>query len=217
MRFLGICPGVNRQDKQAIDDLFQHLNQTAVQGGPRDPQAEALIQQHFQQGSPGLLYHMAQTLVGQQGALRQMRAQLADCQQQLQQGGFLRGWRRGGQQGYGGYGGYGPPPYQQPYGWQQSGGGGFLAGAGQIALGVGGGILAAEALSNLFSGEPLFGGDRDYDDHGDYDRDDGGDRDDRQDYDDRDGGQDNDGQDYGDGGYQDMGYDGGGFDDQGGW
>jgi len=215
VRFLGISPRVNQQDKQAIDDLFQHLNQIAAQGGPRDPQAEALIQQHFQQGSPGLLYHMAQTLVGQQGALRQMRAQLADCQQQLQrsgsQGGFTRGWQGGGQQGYGGSGAYGPPPYQQPYGWQRSGGG-FLAGAGQIALGVGGGILAAEALSNLFSGEPLFGGDRDYDDRGDYDRDDRGDQDDSQDYDDRDGGQD-----YSDGGYQDTGYDDGGFDDQGGW
>jgi uncharacterized protein len=210
---------VNQQDKQAIDDLFQHLNQTAAQEGPRDRDAEALIQRHVQQGPPGLLYHMAQTLVGQQGALRQMRAQLADCQQQLQQsgsqGGFLRGWRGGGPQGYGGYGGY-APPYQQPSGWQRGGGGGFLAGAGQIALGVGGGILAAEALGNLFSGEPLFGGDRD-DDRGDYD-----DRDDRDGdqagYDDRDGGQD-----YGDGGYQDTGYDdgggfdGGGFDDGGGW
>jgi hypothetical protein len=213
---------VNQQDKQAINDLFQHLNQTAAQGGPRDRDAEALIQQHVQQGPPGLLYHMAQSLVGQQGALRQMRAQLADCQQQLQQsgsrGGFLRGWRGGGAQDYGGYGGYGPP-YQQPSGWQRGGGGGFLAGAGQIALGVGGGILAAEALGNLFSGEPLFGGDRDYDDRGDYD-----DRDDRGDYDDRGGDQDygDGGQDYGDGGYQDMGYDdggfdGGGFDDGGGW
>jgi uncharacterized protein len=214
---------VNQQDKQAIEDLFQHLNQTVAQGGPRDRDAEALIQQHVQQGPPGLLYHMAQTLVGQQGALRQMRAQLADCQQQLQQsgsqGGFLRGWRGGGQRGYGGYGGYGPPPYQQPSGWQRGGGGGFLAGAGQIALGVGGGILAAEALGNLFSGEPLFGGDRDYDDRGDSD--DRGDGDDRGDSDDRGGDQDyGDGgyQDYGDGGYQDTGYDdGGGFDDGGGW
>jgi uncharacterized protein len=228
---------VNQQDKQAIEDLFQHLNQTAAQGGPRDRDAEALIQQRVQQGSPGLLYHMAQTLVGQQGALQQMRAQLADCQQQLQQsgsqGGFLRGWRGRGQQGYGGPGGYGGygPPYQQPSGWQRGGGGGFLAGAGQIALGVGGGILAAEALGNLFSGEPLFGGDRDDDRGDDGDRDDrdddrddrggDGDRDGDQGYDDR--GQDYGGQDYGDGGYQDMGYDdgggfdGGGFDDGGGW
>jgi hypothetical protein len=138
---------------------------------------------------------MAQTLVGQQAALRQLRAQLADCQQQLQQSGWP------GQQGYAGYG----PPYRQPAGWQRTGGQGFLAGAGQIALGVGGGILAAEALSNLFAGDGLFGGERDYD-RGDYDNrpDDGGQGD-------------------GDGGYDggagyngDGGYDGGDF-DGGGW
>ena len=188
---------MNQQDQQAIDDLFQHLYQSAAQAGPRDPKAEASIQQHIRQGPPGLLYQMAQTLVGQQAALRQFRAQLADCQQQLQQSGspagFAQpGWRGVGQQGYG-------PPYQQPSGWRRSGGQGFLAGAGQMALGVGGGILAAEALSDLFSGGGLFGGDRDDYDDRDYDR---GDYDDRQD----DGGQ----------GGNDGGYDGGGFDD-GGW
>src|SRR5690348_15571929 len=158
----GIWLRVNQQDQHAIDDLFRHLYRTAAQGGPRDRQAEARIQQHIQQGPPGLLYHMAQTLVGQQAALRQLRAQLADCQQQLRQvgspAGFAQPGRGAGQQRYGGY----PPPYQQSPGWQRSGGQGFLAGAGQIALGVGGGILAAEALNDLFSGGGLFGGDRDY-------------------------------------------------------
>ena len=214
---------MNQQDKQAIDDLFQHLSQSAAQAGPPDPEAEARIQQHVQQGPPGLLYHMAQTAVGQQAALRQLRAQLADCQQQLRQsgspGGFAQpGWRGAGPQGYGGYG----PPYQQPSGWQRSGGQGFLAGAGQIALGVGGGILAAEALSSLFSGDGLFGGDRDdygdRDDHGDRDDYGGQDNDRGGDYDDR---RDDGGQDDGNGGYADYddgggGFDGGGFDD-GGW
>src|SRR5262244_625085 len=194
----GACGGiwlrVNQQDQRAIDDLFEHLHQSAAQAGPRDPEAEARIDQRIQQGPPGLLYHMAQTAVGQQAALRQLRAQLADCQQQLRQsgspGGFAQpGWRGAGPQGYGGYG----PPYQQPSGWQRSGGQGFLAGAGQIALGVGGGILAAEALSSLFAGDGLFGDDRD--DYGDRDYDQA-DRDDRQD----DGGQDGGGQDGGDGG-----------------
>jgi len=207
--FRGICPGVNQQDQQAIDDLFQHLYQSAGQAGPPDPGAEARIQQHIQQGPPGLTYQMAQTLVGQQAALRQLRAQLADCQQQLRQTGSPR------QPGYRGSG----PPYQQPSGWQQPGGQSFLAGAGQIALGVGGGILAAEALSNLFAGGALFGDDRD---DGGGQGDDRGDNDDRQD----DGGQDdgspdNGGPDngggYDDGGYDTGGYDGGGFDDGGGW
>ena len=208
--FRGICPGVNQQDQQAIDDLFQHLYQSVAQAGPPDPGAEARIQQHIQQGPPGLTYQMAQTLVGQQAALRQLRAQLADCQQQLRQTGSPR------QPGYRGSG----PPYQQPSGWQQPGGQSFLAGAGQIALGVGGGILAAEALSNLFAGGALFGDDRDG--YGGGQGDDRGDNDDRQD----DGGQDdgspdNGGPDngggYDDGGYDTGGYDGGGFDDGGGW
>ena len=200
---------MNQQDQQAIDDLFQHLYQSVAQAGPPDPGAEARIQQHIQQGPPGLTYQMAQTLVGQQAALRQLRAQLADCQQQLRQTGSPR------QPGYRGSG----PPYQQPSGWQQPGGQSFLAGAGQIALGVGGGILAAEALSNLFAGGALFGDDRG---DGGGQGDDRGDNDDRQD----DGGQDdgspdNGGPDngggYDDGGYDTGGYDGGGFDDGGGW
>jgi hypothetical protein len=101
---------VNQQDQQAIDDLFRHLYRTAAQGEPRDRQAETRIQQHIQQGPPGLLYHMAQTLVGQQAALRQLRAQLADCQQQLRQGGSPAGFAQPGRQGAGqqGYGGYAP-------------------------------------------------------------------------------------------------------------
>jgi uncharacterized protein len=181
---------VNQQDQQAIDDLFQHLYRSSAQSGPPDPEAEARIQQHLRQGPPGLLYQMAQTLVGQQAALRQLRSQLADAEQQLRQGGYA------GQQAYGGYG----QPSQQRSGWG-AGGQGFLAGAGQIALGVGGGILAAEALSNLFGGGGLFGDDRDdYNDGGDYG--------------DRGGGSQDDGGQY-DGGGQ---YEGnGGFDDGGGF
>ena len=192
---------MNQQDQQAIDDLFQHLYRSAAQAGPADPEAEARIQEHIRRGPPSLLYQMAQTLVGQQAALRQLRTQLADCQQQLQQS------RSPGRPDY-------APPYQQqqPSAWQRSGGQGFLAGAGQIALGVGGGILAAEALTSLFEGDGLFGGDRDdYDDRGDHD--DQGDYDDRQDDGGQDGGYDNGGNGYDDGG----GFDGGGFDDGGGW
>lgn len=191
----GYLAPVNQQDRQAIDDLFQHLYQSATQAGSPDPEAEARIGEHIRQGPPSLPYQMAQTLVGQQAALRQLRTQLVDCQQQLRQSGSPD------RPGYG-------PPYQQPSGWQRSGGQGFLAGAGQIALGVGGGILAAEALTSLFEGDGLFGGDRDdYDDRGDYDdrHDDGG-------QDDGDGGYDG-----GDGGYDGGGFEGGGFDDGGGW
>jgi uncharacterized protein len=191
---------VNQQDRQAIDDLFQHLNQSAAQAGPRDREAEARIRQHVQAGPPGLLYEMAQRLVGQQAALRQLRAQLDQCQQQLRQGGSPAGFAQPGWQGAApqGYGGYGPPPYQQ-----RSGGQSFLAGAGQIALGVGGGILAADAIGSLLGGGGLFGGGQDeYVEQNVYvDQDDDGQGHDDSAYDDSGG--------YDDGGDFD---DGGGFD-----
>jgi hypothetical protein len=216
----GIRIRVNRQDQQAIDDLFQHLNSSAAQAGPRDPQAEARIHQHLQRDPDGLTYQMAQTLVGQQAALRQLRAQLADAQQQLQHRGRWAGFgrRAAAQPVYGGYG----PGYQQPAVYQQSGGGGFLSGAGQIALGVGGGILAAEALGDLFSGGGgLFGGGYNDDRAFDQGYEDG--RQDQEGYDDNrqdDNSQNYDNAQYDDGGGYDGGgggFDGGGFDDGGGW
>jgi hypothetical protein len=147
---------VNQQDQQAIDDLFRHLYQTAQQTGPRDQEADALIKRYVQQGPPGLLYQMAQTLVAQQYTLNKLRSQLASNQQQ---GGAPAGFAppRGS-----GYQGYGQPQYQQP-GWQQPGraGGGFLAGAGQLALGIGGGILGAEVLTSIFDVAGGLFGDRD--------------------------------------------------------
>jgi hypothetical protein len=202
---------VNQQDQQAIEELFKHLYQETAQAGQRDAAADALIQRYVTQAPPGLLYEMAQRLVAQQYTINQLRSQLAA----QQQGGAPAGFAPPPGAGY--QPGYGPPQYQQPgayqqRGWQQPGrpGGGFLAGAGKLALGIGGGILGAEVLTSIFDdvGNMFDGG-----------------RDDRQ-YDDgfRDGftAGDDDGRDQGgypdqgDGGYDDGGYDNGGFDDGGG-
>ena len=162
---------MNPQEQQMIESLFQRLTQAAPQAGPRDPEAEALIQQRFQ-ALPGAAYYMAQTLLMQERALQQAEARLA----------------AGG--GAAGGGSFLPPtaapygqPYQQPYSpphpyappQQQGGGmGGFLAGAGKVALGVGGGILVADAVMGL--GHELFGGGG-YQQQG-FDYDQGQDRDD---------------------------------------
>ena len=200
---------MNQQDQQAIDQLFQHLYQATAQAGPRDSAAEALIQRYIKQAPPGLLYQMAQTLVAQQHTLNQLRSQ------QPQSGapaGFAPPPGAGYQQGYR-QPQYQQPQYQQPnYQYQQPGrqGGGFLAGAGQLALGIGGGILGAEVLTNIFDGVGnMFDGDRgreDYDEgfrDGFSSGDDYGDRDDYQ------------GQDPGDfddnGGFDDFGGDDGSF------
>jgi hypothetical protein len=244
---------VNQQDQQAIDELFQHLYQATGQAGPRDGAAEALIQRYVQQAPPGLLYQMAQMLIAQQHTLNQLRSQLAANQQQ---GGAPAGFAQ--PQGAG-YQAYGQPRYQQGGGYQQSGyqqpggyqqpayqqpgrqGGGFLAGAGKLALGIGGGILGAEVLSDVFGGVGrMFDDNHDRDDRESYDDgyregftagDDDRGRDDRESYDDgyREGfaaGDDYRGQgDYqgpDPGGFDDPGtfdnggFDNGGFDDNGG-
>jgi hypothetical protein len=191
---------LNPQEQQVIDSLFQRLAQGAVQAGPRDPQAEALIQQHFSQ-LPGAAYYMAQTMLVQERALQQAEARLA--QQQPGGGGsFLppAGGYAPGAPAPGYYPGAQPVYQQQPQ--QSFGGGGFLAGAGKIALGVGGGLLVAEAASGI--ARDLFGG-------GGFDRDDRGgfDQDDRGDYQ-QDQQQDDGGFDQGDNDQS------GGFDDGGG-
>lgn len=136
---------MNIQDQQAIEGLFRHMAQTAQQNGPRDPQAEALIEQHIRQAPPGILYHMAQTIIAQQHAITQLRARA---------GGAPAGF---GQPTYTPQPGYGQPVYAQNPSFQQRHG--FLAGAGKIALGVGGGVLAAEAANSIFHGvENMFDG-----------------------------------------------------------
>ena len=202
---------MDQQDQQAIEELFRHLYQTAAQAGPRDGAAEALIERKVRQGPPGLLYQMAQTLAAQQYTLNQLRSELASHQRQS---GAPAGFAP--PQGTGYRQAYGQPAYQQP-GWQQPGrqGGGFLAGAGQLALGIGGGILGAEVLTSIFDGAgDLFGGDRDEREYADGYQDGfaaGDDRgqDDRANQDDY-ANQDPGG--YNDQGYDDQGFDGGGFD-----
>jgi hypothetical protein len=157
------------QERQIIESLFQRLTQGAAQSGPRDPEAEALIQQRLQ-SFPGGPYYMAQALILQERALQQAEARL-NQQGQGGQGSFLPGGGQAYQQPYQQYppgAGYPPPGYQQPGG---SGVGGFLAGAGKLALGIGGGILVADAAMGL--AHDLFG------QHGAY----GSGGDDRQAYD----------------------------------
>jgi len=163
------------QEQQLIESLFQRLTQGAAQSGPRDPEAEALIQQRVQ-SLPGAAYYMTQTLLVQDRALQQAEARLAG---QPQQSSFLPPTAPPGQQPYP----YAPgPPYQQQAG---GGAGSFLASAGKIALGVGGGILVADAAMGL--ARDVFGqGGFDRDERGfgqqGFDQDDRGQRDQQRDY-----------------------------------
>lgn len=147
-----------------------------------DPEADQFIAQQFQQVPEARyrITQMAvvqeAALVEAQNRIQQLQFQLQQAQQALQQaqqqqksgsgGGFLGGLFGGGQrapqQTPPGWGGNTqappqPPQYQQmPYGMQpstfQRGGSGFLGSALTTATGVAGGMLAANALTSLFSG-----------------------------------------------------------------
>lgn len=132
------------QERQLIESLVQRLTQAAPQAGPRDPEAEAFIQQRFR-SLPGAAYYMTQTLLVQERALREAEARLGGGG-----GSFMPPTP--------GHGGYGQRQQYAPRqgGFGGGGVGGFLAGAGQMALGVGGGILVADAVMAL--GQELFGG-----------------------------------------------------------
>ena len=155
---------MDQRERQVIDELFGKLRQVELQAPQRDAEAEAHIRQ-LVSGLPAAPYYMAQAILVQEQALANMQARVQELERQLAErpaaGGFLSGLfggpeqtapapqepmapahdsmtppRRGA--------GYGPP-------WGARPGGGFLAGAMQTALGVAGGILVADALSNAFA------------------------------------------------------------------
>ena len=133
---------MNAQEKQLIDLLFSKLQQTVAQSGPRDAQAEAQINQLMEK-IPGAGYYMAQAIIVQQQALKQAETKITQLEQQTGSSqGFLPAQPTASAQKR-----QTSQPALQP---QQSQGGGFLAGAAQTALGIGGGILLANAGMALF-------------------------------------------------------------------
>jgi hypothetical protein len=142
----------NQQDQQAIDGLFDRIEDVARNSQPRDRDAEGLIQQRLRDFPPAP-YYMAQTILMQEEALRQAQERIEQLEAQSRpRGGFLGGlfndepqrqpartrrgpWDRG----------------QQDYD-NRGQGGGFLAGAAQTALGVTGGVLLGSAIAGMLTG-----------------------------------------------------------------
>lgn len=148
---------MDNQDRQVIEGLFARLSEVERQAGPRDASAEAFIRERIAQ-QPGAPYFMAQTIVMQEYALQQAHQRIQELEQQQAArpaGGFLSGLFGGGhnaarpagtvpQSPMPGAGAF--PPVQH------GGGGGFLAGAAQTAMGVAGGMLLGNAIAGLFGG-----------------------------------------------------------------
>jgi uncharacterized protein len=142
---------MDQNERRIIDDLFTRLGEAERRAGPRDAEAERLIERHL--GSqPAAPYYMAQAIVVQQDALANAQARIEQLEREATErpagGGFLGGL----------FGGEREPaqprqrrsgPWSQPYGQ----GGGFLAGAAQTAMGVAGGVLIANAIADLLGPE----------------------------------------------------------------
>lgn len=164
---------MDRNDQQAIEQLFGKLAAVEQQSPPRDGDAESFIRQQIA-AQPGAPYYMAQTIVVQEQALQAAQARIEELEAQAADaprpagglfgslfGGGAAPARRAsvpriGSRGAAGYGASAAP--QAPHGGQAAGmqqpqrGGGFLAGAAQTAMGVAGGMLLANAIGGMLGG-----------------------------------------------------------------
>jgi len=140
------------RDRQAIEDLFRRLGDVEHSTGPRDPDAEAFINDSIRR-QPGAPYYMAQTIVVQAEALEVARRRIEELERS-RSGGFFDNFFGGGRSA--------PQPQRAPARdrgpWDRradappAGGGGFLAGAAQTALGVAGGVFLGSLIAGAFAG-----------------------------------------------------------------
>ena len=161
------------EERRLIEDLFDRL--ASAENQPRDPEVEQFIADELRR-VPHAPYLMAQTIIAQNQALEAAARRIEALEQgerheeskwgprpgtmgapdsgprgsvpafDPQRGSVPPPQPQGG--GFGGGGGSMPPP-APPQGGGFGGGGGFLANAGQMAMGVAGGMLAAEAARSL--------------------------------------------------------------------
>ena len=75
---------MNSEEQTLIDGLFGKLKQAETDSAPRDAQAEALIKEHLTR-QPAAPYYMAQAILVQEVALKQMEAQNRQRDEQIQQ------------------------------------------------------------------------------------------------------------------------------------
>ncbi len=167
------------QEEQLINSLMERVNQTRLQ--EKDPDAEALLNRSLG-SNPDALYILAQTVLVQNIALEQAKAQVAQLQQQQAPQparatsflGSLLGHRDSqpvqtqpqpgyqpvdpqySQPQYAQTPPYGGPQYAQPQ-YVAAGQPSFLRGAMQTAAGVAAGALAFEGVESVLHGLGGFG------------------------------------------------------------
>lgn len=169
---------MNTEEQTLIDGLFTRIKQAETPNQPRDAQAQARIEEHVRQ-QPAAPYYMAQAILVQEAALKQLDEQNKQLQAELQQaraqqpasnsgGGFLSSIFGSGNRAQEPQRSVAPPsaggwrdaPQQQAQPAQQQpfnaaaprgGASSFLGGAMQTAAGVAGGVLLAQGISSLFN------------------------------------------------------------------
>lgn len=152
---------MDHQDRQAIEQLFGKIAQVEGQAGAPDTQSADFIRSQIAR-QPNAPYYMAQTIVVQEQALSAAQGRIQQLEQELASrpaggGGFLSGLFGGGQsrpQPHQPQPMHGMPPHMAPGMGSMAprGGGGFLAGAAQTAMGVAGGVLLGNMIAGAFSG-----------------------------------------------------------------
>lgn len=170
---------MQNEEQRLIDGLFQRLKQTENQYASRDSEAEQHIRTHLQT-QPNAPYYMAQSILIQEAAIKQLNNQLnalneevnqlrLNASQQKSSGSFLSGLFGGnnspktarqerpfepipGTQGYAPSTSVagGAAPSSAPPAARNS----FMAGALQTAAGVAGGVLVADLLTGMFHHNP---------------------------------------------------------------
>jgi hypothetical protein len=157
---------MDRNDRHAIESLFEKLANVERQAPPRDAEAENYIREQIAR-QPGAPYFMAQTIVVQEQALNAAQARIEELENQLTSRQRSRGSLFSGildddrqpPRSAGSVPRVGRPSAevpQQPFAHAQPprcAGGGFLAGAAQTAMGVAGGILLSNMLAGMFGGD----------------------------------------------------------------
>lgn len=138
---------LNSEDRRAIEGLFSRLADIERRTPDRDPEAEHLIAREIDR-QPGAPYYLAQTVLVQQHALEVAETRIRELEQKLEEASSRtldrpRGpWERDDR---------GAQDECDDRGSRRGfGGGGFLAGAAQTAMGVAGGVLLGSAIGSLF-------------------------------------------------------------------
>lgn len=147
---------MNTEEKTLIDGLFAHLKTTEQQNASRDDEANIYINMQLEK-QPAAAYYMAQTILSQEAAIKKLTQQVEEQQQKIatskgHSGSFLAGL----------FAGNNPSPNPQSSAVNNAvptnnssncytgNTASFLGGALQTAAGVAGGMLMANAITNLF-------------------------------------------------------------------